>query len=108
MRLEPRPRRAVALVVSLAHDDPPYDGSSRGDPPAAATAGDAGEPTAPSTLDAAAERLTGLQRALTIQDGDSFAMGAVKILGMIATAILLLALSPLILLGLAVGLAAAA
>lgn len=60
------------------------------------------------TLDAAAARVDGLRRALTIQEDDSPLVGALKILGMIVTAVLLLALSPLILLGLVVGLAAAA
>lgn len=59
-------------------------------------------------LDAAAEQLSGLRRALTIQEGDSALVGAAKILGMIVVAALLLALSPLIILGLVVGLAAAA
>ena len=58
-------------------------------------------------IDQAAEKLTGLQRALTIQEDDPFWVGGLKILGMILTGALLLALSPLIILGLAVGLAAA-
>ena len=59
-------------------------------------------------LDAAAAQLTGVRRALTIQDDDSVWVGAVKIVGMIVVAVLLLGLSPLIILGLVVGLAAAA
>ena len=86
---------------------PPTHDARPGEEPEAAPGGGEAEGTS-KVLDTAAEQLTGLRRALTIQEGDSAVLGAVKILGMIVVAVLLLALSPLIILGLVVGLAAAA
>lgn len=90
----------VVPVVATPPTDQPD--ASAGEGPQ----GEAGGTT--KALDAAAEQLTGLRRALTIQDDDPVWVGAAKILGMIVVAVLLLGLSPLIILGLVVGLAAAA
>ena len=59
-------------------------------------------------LDATADKVRGVRRALTINEDDPFHVGALKILGMVLVAILLLGLSPLIILGLMAGFAAAA
>ncbi len=58
-------------------------------------------------LDQAAAKLSWLQRSLAIQDHDPWYVGGAKIIAMIITGLLLVALSPLIILGLIVGLAAA-
>lgn len=90
----------------MADAPPTHDARPGEEAEPAASGGEADGTT--KVLDTAAERLTGIRRALTIQEGDSALVGAVKIVGMIVVAVLLLALSPLIILGLVVGLAAAA
>ena len=62
----------------------------------------------PSLMDQASAQFSGLQRALTINEGDPVHVGAIKILGMILAGALVLGLSPLIILGLIAGFAAAA
>lgn len=62
----------------------------------------------PALLDQATARLSGLQAALAIQPEDPWYVGGAKILGMIVVGALLVALSPLIVLGLIAGFAAAA
>ena len=61
-----------------------------------------------AVLERTSEQMGRLRDALTLRRDDPFYVGALKIAGMIVSAVLLLALSPLIILGLAVGLAAAA
>ncbi|MFK8056179.1 MAG: hypothetical protein AB8F78_08695 [Saprospiraceae bacterium] len=53
-------------------------------------------------------QISKVRQYLTVQEEDSLLVGGLKMLGMAAVAIFLLAISPLILLGLIVGLAAAA
>ena len=53
-------------------------------------------------------QISKVRQYLTIQENDSLLVGGLKMLGMGVLAIFLLAISPLILLGLIVGLAAAA
>jgi len=55
-----------------------------------------------------AAQISKVRQYLTVQEEDSLFVGGLKMLGMAIVAILLLAISPLILLGLVVGLAAAA
>ncbi len=73
-------------------------------PPAPSSSADGGVPV----IDQAAERVSALRRALEIQPDDSKLVGFAKILGIGLLAIVLLALSPLILVGLFIGLLAAA
>ena len=61
----------------------------------------------PNALDRAAEQLSGIRRALEIQPDDPWYVGFAKIAGMAVVAILLLALSPLIALGLVTAFAVA-
>ena len=78
----------------------PEHPTPRGDAPS--------EPAAdPNPLDRAAEQLSGIRRVLEIQPDDPWYVGFAKIAGMAVVAVLLLALSPLIALGLVTAFAVA-
>lgn len=61
-----------------------------------------------AVLDRAAEQFTSVRRSLTVHEDDPWYVGGAKIFGMILLGALLLGLSPLIILGLIAGFAAAA
>ena len=104
----PSPQRDPLSRITRPGGGPSGEGAptdKRSGEAAATAEGDDGRP---AVVAKAADALGGLQAALALQPDDPWYVGGAKILGMILAGALVLGLSPLIILGLIAGLAAAA